>query len=406
MQLLFAKPEITADPSKEPLTFTSSKKEYAYGKVVELNITNNTNSTIVYKNNCPAEPFTVYSTSTPEMVVNTASPQIDCAKSTDPATKDIVLAPLKTTKVRYSVWSQSLFPETGRYKIGADYTLDDKNYSVISNEFEIVERGFFGNIWLSVFYQPIYNILIFFISLYPQPSLAFGIIMLTLLIRLALYIPNQKALVAQKKLAEVQPMLNKLREQYKDNQQKLAEETMKVWKTHKVNPVSSCLPILIQFPILIALFYVIQDGLNPDKTWLLYSFIQNFDLSLIHTNFLGVLELTTRNIIVLPIIVGVLQFIQMKLAMNKKPNDESMKNDPNAMVQSTMLYIMPAMIAFFTASVPAGVGLYWGTSTLFGIIQQYFVNKHVEKEIAKMKNSKQNKKKKKKDLRVIDVNPE
>jgi YidC/Oxa1 family membrane protein insertase len=100
-------------------------------------------------------------------------------------------------------------------------------------------------------------------------------------------------------------------------------------------------------------------------------------------------------------IVGALQFIQMKLAMSKNKNKEAVANNPNAMAQNMMLYVMPAMIAVFTASLPAGVGLYWGTSTLFGIIQQYFVNKHVDSELEKMKTSKNAKKN---GVRVIDVN--
>jgi YidC/Oxa1 family membrane protein insertase len=183
----------------------------------------------------------------------------------------------------------------------------------------------------------------------------------------------------------------------------MAEETMKIWKTHKVNPASSCLPILIQFPILIALFYVIQDGLNPDKTWLLYNFQQNFNLLDIQTNFLNILQLTERNLIALPITVGILQFLQLKLAMNKKTQTSTSNSDFQASMQNMMLYFMPGMIAVFTASLPAGVGLYWGTSTLFGIFQQFIINKQVEKEMSSKTEKTHRKKRKKNDVRVIDV---
>jgi YidC/Oxa1 family membrane protein insertase len=288
----------------------------------------------------------------------------------------------------------------GEYKIGAKFQLKGKSYELYSNTFEVTERGFFSNLWLVVFYQPIYNFLIWLISLTPGHSLGAGIILLTVIIRLALYFPNQKALLAQKRLSEVQPKLNNIKEKYKDNQQKMAEETMKIWKEHKVNPVSSCLPMLIQFPFLIGLFHVIQDGLNPDKTWLLYNFISNFDFSSIQINFLSILNLKEKNLLVLPLIIGALQFLQLKLAMNKKPASKD-KNDPNAIMQNTMLYLMPGMIAVFTASLPAGVGLYWGTSTLFAIVQQFFANKQVQKELSSI--TSKSSKNKKEDIRVIDI---
>lgn len=405
-QLFLEKP-VANNPNAAAIEFKTSKKEYAEGKVVELNIKNNTDKNLIFKQNCPNEPFTIYQTSGGNNKIISSAPDINCKKNTDINAKEVSIAPNKLGQIRYTLWSHSLFKNNESYKIGATFNLDNKEIKVLSNEFEIVERGFWGNIWINIFYQPIYNILIGLIGLTPNLSLAFGIIMLTVLIRLALYMPNQKALLAQRRLSEVQPKLSKIKEKYKDDQQKMAEETLKIWKEHKVNPVSSCLPILIQFPILVALFYVIQDGLNPDKTWLLYGFLEQINLSQIHTNFLNILELTTKNIIVLPFIVGVLQFIQMKLAMRKNESTEIDKNDPNQMAQSMMLYIMPAMIAIFTASLPAGVGLYWGTSTLLGIVQQHFVNKYVDKELDKIKSSNGNNKKNKKnnsDVRVIDVN--
>jgi YidC/Oxa1 family membrane protein insertase len=134
---------------------------------------------------------------------------------------------------------------------------------------------------------------------------------------------------------------------------------------------------LLQFPFLIGIFYVVKDGLNPDSTYLLYTNITNFSLHDVNTHFLG-MNLAEKNTYVLPLIVGGLQFIQMKLAMmkkEKKDDKNEKKKDDMAMATSSMTYVMPVMIAVFTASLPAGVGIYWGTSTTYGIIQQLFVNK-------------------------------
>jgi YidC/Oxa1 family membrane protein insertase len=133
--------------------------------------------------------------------------------------------------------------------------------------------------------------------------------------------------------------------------------------------MGSCLPLLLQFPILIALFWVIKGGLNPDNTYLLYTQYDGFSFHNISSQFLG-LDLLKANLYVLPLIVGLLQFIQMKMAMMKVPKKNEM-----AIANNMMTYMMPIMIAVFTASLPAGVGLYWGTSTLYGLVQQYFVNK-------------------------------
>jgi len=404
LQLFFFEPPQSVDAEEFPITIETTKKSYSLGKIVEINIKNNTESRFTFKNPCPTNPFTVLKTTNNLNQVRTSTPEINCLESNDQALQNIVIQPNRSTRFRYTYWTNSLFDTIGEYKIGTQFNYNDRDYEIFSNTFTIKERGFWGKLWINVFYQPIYNFLIWIINITPGYSLGLGIIILTLLLRIALYFPNQKALLAQKRLAEVQPKLNEVKEKYKNDQQKMAEETMKIWKQHKVNPASSCLPILIQFPILIALFYVIQDGLNPDKTWLLYNFQQNFNLLNIETNFLNILNLTEKNIIVLPLIVGALQFLQLKLAMSnqKKPSQKSA--DPQAMVQNMMLYLMPGMIAVFTASLPAGVGLYWGTSTLFGIGQQFIANKQVEKELASQKNKIHRKKRKREDVRVIDVN--
>ena len=160
---------------------------------------------------------------------------------------------------------------------------------------------------------------------------------------------------------------------------------------HKVNRMGCCLPLLIQFPILIALYYVVQNGLNPDNANLLYGGLQNFDYSKINVIFLNILDLTKINIFVLPLFVGGLQFLQMKLALvrNKKKaesnKDQAPKKSEMDAANGMMLYFMPAMIAVFTASVPAGVGLYWSTSTLYGIAQQMVVNAKADKDKTKVR---------------------
>ena len=177
-------------------------------------------------------------------------------------------------------------------------------------------------------------------------------------------------------MQEIQPKISELNEKHKGDKEKIALETMAIYKEHKVNPFGSCLPMLIQLPILIALFYVIQSGLDASHKYLLYPFLSGANLNLINTNFLGILELTKANVYVLPIIVGGLQYLQMRMSLsrNKKKQTEKKKSEMD-IANKTMTYTMPLMIAVFTASAPAGVGIYWAFSTLYGIAQQYVVNK-------------------------------
>ncbi|MEK7085452.1 MAG: YidC/Oxa1 family membrane protein insertase, partial [Patescibacteria group bacterium] len=228
---------------------------------------------------------------------------------------------------------------------------------------------------IGLFYRPIYNGLIFFTYIVPGHGLGWAIILLTIIIRTILLVPSQKAMKSQRRMQDLQPRLSKIKEEFKGDQQRIASETMALWKEAKINPLSSCLPILMQFPFLIALFYVIQSGLNPDNTYLLYSQYSGFSLTDINTNFLNILDLTKANLYVLPLVIGGLQFIQMKLAMAKNKKADDGKRNEMAIAGSMMTYIMPVMIAVFTASLPAGVGIYWGASTIYGIIQQLVVNK-------------------------------
>lgn len=109
--------------------------------------------------------------------------------------------------------------------------------------------------------QPLYNILTLIASVLPTHDLGLAIILLTLLIKTVLLGPTLKSMKAGAKMQEIQPKLKEIQEKYKGNQTKISEETMKLWKEHKVNPFGSCLPILIQMPILFGLFYVIKSDI-------------------------------------------------------------------------------------------------------------------------------------------------
>ncbi len=375
------KQDETTIPS-DKITFITTETEYSRRKTVAVEIVNNTKNTVSIPNECPNEPFKVLHFENNEWVEKTASPALKCV--------DTTAKTLKSTEkitISYSNWNHALFSEMGRFKIEAQLKVVsgdmETTETYTSNEFTVVEEGLFSKLWTGIFYRPIYNGLIFLISVMPFHDLGLAIILLTIIIRTILLLPSHKAMRSQKKMQEVQPRLEKIKEKYKGDQQKIAAETMAIWKEAKVNPFGSCLPLLLQFPFLIALFYAIQDGLNPDNAYLFYASYGNFSFESINVNFLGILDLTQRNLYVLPLIIGGLQFLQMKLSFARKAKKDQHKDGDKdakpknemAIANSMMTYIMPVMIAVFTASLPAGVGLYWGVSTIYGIIQQVVINK-------------------------------
>src|SRR3989339_1157759 len=125
----------------------------------------------------------------------------------------------------------------------------------------------------TVLYQPLFNALIFFYNIIPGHSMALAITLLTVLIRVALWPLSAFSLKSQKALQDLQPKIDELKKQYKDDKAELAKATMALYKSQKVNPASSCLPLLIQLPLLIAVYQVFRSGLTTTNFSELYSFV-------------------------------------------------------------------------------------------------------------------------------------
>lgn len=361
----------------EGVLLETMKAEMAVGREVILTVQNLKSETITIDQSTCAPAFEVFR-------YNAGVWQKVEAKKENCAEEDIAPITLESgEEIRYSLlqWNYELFSTLGRYKVVLNL---DKEYS--SPEFTIKKKGILKRGWEFTFHKPIYNTLIFLTNISPYRSLGLGIILLTLIIRLILLIPSQKALKSQKRMQEIQPKIQEIQNKYKGNQERIALETMALWKGAKVNPLGSCLPILLQFPVLIALYYTVREVAMGGSVYNLYAFQADFDFTSIDTMFLGVLDLATKNLIALPVIVGLLQFIQMKLTFSlRKPKQKVEQKPANGMpdmqaINKTMTYTMPLMIAFFTASLPAGVGLYWGVSTLFGIGQTMVVNREKDAE--------------------------
>jgi len=221
-----------------------------------------------------------------------------------------------------------------------------------------------------VIYRPLFNGLIFLYNVLPGHDFGIAIIVLTVIIRIILYPLNQKAIKSQKEMQLIQPKVKEVQQKYKNNKEEQGKALMDLYKEHKINPASGCLPILVQLPILCGLFSVLRAGLNPEKLTQLYSFVARPEI--INNTFLGILDLSQKSII-LAILAGIAQFIQSKMLMPKTSASQS--SDFSSVMNKQMVYFFPVFTVFIAASLPAGLGLYWVATTVFGIVQQYFVLK-------------------------------
>jgi len=219
-------------------------------------------------------------------------------------------------------------------------------------------------------YRPLFNALVLIYTYLPGADFGVAIVLLTVAIKLIVYPLNTKTIKSRKALTEIQPKIKEIQEKYKDDKEKQAQEMMLLYKEKKVNPFSGCLPVLIQFPIIIALYRVFWGGLDPEKLSFLYSFVPN--PGEISSMFLGFLNLGEPNIF-LALLVGVLQFIQLKMISSKKKSGK--KGDFAEQLQKQTQYIMPIFIVIILWGLPSALALYFLTTTLFTIIQQYFITK-------------------------------
>ena len=233
-----------------------------------------------------------------------------------------------------------------------------------------------SNIWNIVLYQPLLNALAFLVSIIPGGDVGLAVIVLTVLVKVVLLPLSQKSIESQAEMNILAPELNKIKTSgaSKEEQAKL---TFDLYKKHKVNPFSGCLLVLIQIPVIFALYYVFLKGINFEGG-LLYSFVHVPE----HINmiFLGILDISKKSLI-LAILAGVSQYLQAYF-MPKPTTPSTAGGFPASFsdafsksMQMQMKYIFPFVVAFIAYSVSGAVALYWITSNLFMVGQQLYVKR-------------------------------
>lgn len=259
--------------------------------------------------------------------------------------------------------------------------------------------GAIGDIFNAIFLIPIINLLIAIYqglqALHVPGALGFAIVILTVAIRFLVWPLMTTQIKATKKMADLKPHLDELKQKHKDDKQALAQAQMALYREHGVNPAGGCLPALIQIPIFIALYQAIINifpGSNGNLGWInsiLYSpflHLNSFpDPTFFGLN-LGVKpwDFTKHGPLLLsvPVMTAFLTFVQSKMMMPnpirhhkdeppKETKEKEKMEDTMGAVQSQMVYLMPVMIGYFAFQFPVGLAIYWNVYTILGIVQQH-----------------------------------
>ncbi len=229
-------------------------------------------------------------------------------------------------------------------------------------------------IYHSVLYEPLLNGLVFLTAVLPFHDLGLAVILLTILVRTALFPFTHHSVKAQVKMRELEPHIQKIRTDLKDNQEEQAKRIMALYKEHGVSPFSGCLMLLVQIPILIALYQVFQVGIGDGIRESLYAFVSLPPT--LNTLFLGSIDLTGRSY-VLAALAGATQFLQMQLSLppSGAAAGTGEKNDMMRAMNTQMRYVMPGIIVIISLQFPAAVALYWTTMNIFAIIHEMIVRR-------------------------------
>ncbi len=235
---------------------------------------------------------------------------------------------------------------------------------------------FLINLFRVALYQPLLNIVVLLYLYLPGHDFGIAVIVLTLAIRFLFYPLSKKAIESQKALSSIQPKMKEIQEKYKDNKEEQSKKLMELYKKEKINPFSGCLPILAQLPILIALYRVFWTGLEEGQTDLLYGFV-NFT-GTIDPSFLGLIDLSEPKVVI-AVLAGIFQFFQTRMMKTKMPQQSSKKESGfGEIFQKQAQFIFPIFAFIILLRLPSAIGLYWITTSLFTIGQQYFVFKNKE----------------------------
>ncbi len=230
-----------------------------------------------------------------------------------------------------------------------------------------------GNLWDIFLYEPLVNLLAFLVYIIPGGDIGIAIILLTVLVKAALFPLSQRSILGQAKMALLAPELNKIKASGKSKEEQ-AKDTFELYKKHKANPFSGCLLMLIQIPIIFALYYVFLRGINFDSG-ILYSFMPVPEK--VNMIFLGLVDVSQKSL-ALAILAGISQYFQAHFMPKPTPPTSGQGTFADSFSKSMhiqMKYFFPFLIAFFAYTLSGAIALYWIANNVFATLQQLYTNK-------------------------------
>lgn len=241
--------------------------------------------------------------------------------------------------------------------------------------------AFLKSITKAILYQPLYNALIFLVWLVPGDNVGLAIILLTLLVRIALYPMNAGMIRSQRSLQSLQPEIDRIRSEYKQDQAAQSKALMELYAERKINPFGSCFGLIVQLPILWILYKVFTVGLDTSRFALLYAFTPRPESLM--TTFVGI-DLHNPSLM-LGVVAGLAQFVQSRqltATQPKRTKDPAKPVDPQALISQQMLYLFPVMTVIISLQLPSALALYWITTTLAMVAQQWYMHRqHTDEPI-------------------------
>jgi len=226
-----------------------------------------------------------------------------------------------------------------------------------------------------ILYQPLFNALIFLYNTITFHDLGIAIILLTILVRLILYPVFYKSIKNQTLMQKLQPEIQKIQHDHKDNKEKQAQALMALYRQHKVNPFAGFFLLFIQLPILIALYRVFLNGFKPEDFSNLYNFIHAPEA--INHLFLGLIDLKNRSILMVGL-AAIAQYLQSRLTLPKRLEKD--QENVASRISRQMIYVGPLLTTLVLYPLPAAIGLYWLTTSAFSLIQQIIINKKLNQD--------------------------
>ncbi len=229
-------------------------------------------------------------------------------------------------------------------------------------------------------YRPLFNALAWLYENIAFEDLGMAIILLTLGVRLLLFPLFHQTVKHQRITQNLQPEIKRIQKHHKEDKETQAQKIMELYNEHKVNPLTPLLALLVQIPIVIVLYRIFMNGFSAEALNLLYPSITLPELP--NQTFLGLIDLGQSNIWLVGF-AALAQYVQGKLSLAKKKGKSKEQPSKAEKVGQNMVTFMPILTVVILFNLPAAIGLYWGTTTVFSIFQQLIVNRSLNKEEGK-----------------------